>query len=727
MGQIKVEGFFSNDTLFNNDLDMYQINTEKKFININRDIYSNYLNLDIYFYETYFYNFKIIEINEMINITQINCKFNITKGKKLFFNFDTINTKFLKFESFILLSITNSKNLFKLVNLDGTIITSNNFLLAKPINIEGVFIQVNENDIFEISLIPEKISKRINFNKQTFETNILEINKEWDIDYIYSIYSNILFYEPINKEDNNMEIYQLNFSNFNIDDAINNKLENYKIISGSITIEPYNSQVVLKRCKKYCLYMKYENQLLDFEYTLTNSEIIYLFMDFEYKINYNENITNIKIKKLNNYDGIVIMKCQDISIDIQSIEQIIDIGNCKGEFILKGNNNLIYFFLPISLNKDLAIFNNTKSFILNNIKDFIFIPNNDDFNSINLYINNNNLNNKNMLSFSYSINHNIIPYSRKIKTCYMVFEENANIVLPNFKQNHINNEEYYIYFIFEEKISNIEIKVIYENIIILEEFDINIIPSGIHLLQLEKQDNYYINIIEYKETNNLIYSILRNGIYDEQERNVKLKSDSIFFKRTSFNENIRIKIENRDEIILSVSSEYLYDLDMIYMDKNILIEQLKNILNIKFNTSLFESKIEFQIVIIEDNDIHNLSNYLLHKIIKNNSFIYKKIICSYGIEPISVDIDIDKYFNDNTYITAIILGKQYFREGYNYLYYEPAKFTVIKEKTKKKNKNIGIIIGITISILVLISIIIAFGIYYYHKRKIKFNTIPNLK
>ena len=117
----------------------------------------------------------------------------------------------------------------------------------------------------------------------------------------------------------------------------------------------------------------------------------------------------------------------------------------------------------------------------------------------------------------------------------------------------------------------------------------------------------------------------------------------------------------------------------------------------------------------------------MHKIIKNNSFIYKKIICSYGIEPISVDIDIDKYFNDNTYITAIILGKQYFREGYNYLYYEPAKFTVIKEKTKKKNKNIGIIIGITISILVLISIIIAIGIYYYHKRKIKFNTIPNLK
>ena len=44
-------------------------------------------------------------------------------------------------------------------------------------------------------------------------------------------------------------------------------------------------------------------QILDFEYILIYSEILYLLMDFEYDINYKENITIIKIKKLNNFDN----------------------------------------------------------------------------------------------------------------------------------------------------------------------------------------------------------------------------------------------------------------------------------------------------------------------------------------------------------------------------------------------------------------------------------------
>ena len=47
--------------------------------------------------------------------------------------------------------------------------------------------------------------------------------------------------------------------------------------------------------------MKYINQYLLFEYTIDESEIVYLFMDLIYQIKYNETLSKLKIKKLNNF------------------------------------------------------------------------------------------------------------------------------------------------------------------------------------------------------------------------------------------------------------------------------------------------------------------------------------------------------------------------------------------------------------------------------------------
>ena len=44
--------------------------------------------------------------------------------------------------------------------------------------------------------------------------------------------------------------------------------------------------------------MKYINQYLLFEYTIDESEIVYLFMDLIYQIKYNENFIKIKNKKI---------------------------------------------------------------------------------------------------------------------------------------------------------------------------------------------------------------------------------------------------------------------------------------------------------------------------------------------------------------------------------------------------------------------------------------------
>ena len=115
----------------------------------------------------------------------------------------------------------------------------------------------------------------------------------------YQENSDLIFYEPINDKNNDIEIYQLSSNNFDLDNFINNKLNNYRKLSSEITIiEPEKSYIFLLKCKNECLYMKYINQYLLFEYTIDESEIVYLFMDLIYQIKYNENFIKIKNKKI---------------------------------------------------------------------------------------------------------------------------------------------------------------------------------------------------------------------------------------------------------------------------------------------------------------------------------------------------------------------------------------------------------------------------------------------
>ena len=743
-GKIELNAYFSNEIEFNNNLDTYNINTEKNFLNIKNELNTKYININLNVYYTYSYDFIITEIDEIIEVIELNVKYNISKGKNILFDFSSEKSNFVKFNSYILFILYNPNNIIKLRTSNDNIITNNNYLLEILSNVENIFISGNEEDIFEIRLIPETIGKNIDFNLPIINSNIFEQNKEWIIEYIYPMDSDILFYKSINDKNDDMEIYQLNpSSKFNLELLINKKFDDYKNIFSNKTreLKPYNSYIFLKKCKNRCIYAKYVNQIYEFEHSLEQSKIIYLFNDFEYYINYNKSITKLKIKKLNNFNTIIDFYCQNKLIHIQNIEQIINSENCKGEFSIKGNNSLIYIFIPVSLDDDIGIFNNTKSIVLNNIQEFIFIPNEKRLNSINLSFSNKNyLSNKQPISFLYFINHNTIPYSRIISRHYIQFEEKIAISLPNYKQNYINNEEYFIYFIFDEKVLNLQIKVNYENIISLEESDDSIfISSGISILKLEKLQNYYINIIvdgNNKLTTDIKYSILRNGIINEKEKDIVLDSDNIYFSRSSNEKDIKIRFENKKDILFILSSEPFYDFSMINQDKNILVNQFENILNITFNTTEYESNIEYNIAIIEKNSTLNLkklSHYLYHYFTFNNNSLINLLYSSSGIEPVSIELDVDEYFNDNKSCIILVLGKQKIEESYNHIYYNPIEFNVSKnkieiEKEKENNNsksNSGKIVGIIIGIIILIGIAIAI-IYFYRKKKSNFHSLPNL-
>ena len=200
--------------------------------------------------------------------------------------------------------------------------------------------------------------------------------------------------------------------------------------------------------------------------------------------------------------------------------------------------------------------------------------------------------------------------------------------------------------------------------------------SGINILQLDDRQNYYIYIIKSNELDFIRYSIYRNDFSNDQEQNIVLNSENIYINSTSYDENIKLKIENEGNILSLLSSGLFYDFDGISYDTKIYIDNDENVLNIKFNTTNYESKIEYYIIITEnmDNNTKNITKYLYHKIINNKSFIYKNIINSVGIEPIVIKLNIDEFFSYDIPYIIYILGKENFGETFHYIYYEPKEF-----------------------------------------------------
>ena len=74
-------------------------------------------------------------------------------------------------------------------------------------------------------------------------------------------------------------------------------------------------------------------------------------------------------------------------------------------------------------------------------------------------------------------------------------------------------------------------------------------------------------------------------------------------------------------------------------------------MRIKFNTTNYNSKLEYQIALIEKED--NIDPILIHKKFFENDLIYKNIIYSLGIEPIGINFSIKDNFTYNKNYTVI--------------------------------------------------------------------------
>ena len=156
------------------------------------------------------------------------------------------------------------------------------------------------------------------------------------------------------------------------------------------------------------------------------------------------------------------------------------------------------------------------------------------------------------------------------------------------------NETYFIYFRFNTTLSKLNIKIIYENIIYLDDQTYIILEPGINIIKFIRNIDHYLNITKFNKNKegSSSYTIYK----DEKviEHNIINDTDNIIYIEESvYRENIKLKIENNVKILVRVSPEKFEDFSIISYDTNVDIRQIENILSVKFNITNYKSRLEY--------------------------------------------------------------------------------------------------------------------------------------
>ena len=105
----------------------------------------------------------------------------------------------------------------------------------------------------------------------------------------------------------------------------------------------------------------------------------------------------------------------------------------------------------------------------------------------------------------------------------------------------------------------------------------------------------------------------------------------------------------------------------------------------KFNTTNYNSKLEYQIAVIDEED--NINPTTIHKKFYEDNLIYKNTIYSTGIEPIEASFTLKQdTFKYNKKYTIIMYGKDIYSNNVNYFYMEP-KTLFIKDPSITNESN----------------------------------------
>ena len=672
---INIGGYFSiyiNENI--NNRNFYILNTYEKYFNLTKHLERyKYFNIDIKLESQIISKLIIYDFQEVIIIDKIDYTYKINKTTNYMFVIDeTMKKNYEKIETYIVVSINNDNNIIKLLLQNGDITTSKNYLITKIGYIKGIYIKTNEDDIFTIKLISEEVYKYLSEVSSPNNYYSFIDDKKFSLDFIHSDEDVFVFYNPISTD---LKIYEINNgSYFQLEDIINNKL-NYSLLLNMKSLEEKKTHMILKNSSNPFLYENYiDNLIIDLTYRLYDSKICYLFMDFEYRFSYIYKIKSILMKVLNNdKNDTIYFYCNNKIEEIENNVQILDVESCNGTFHMLGNNHLIYFYLPLTVAESYSVIENEDNFELSDIYHFFLVPEKNEYNSINILLNVINEVPGEDVFLNYYIDYGIIPYSRNIEKRSIIFTNQTNFVIPNYVNLSKGDEVYFIYFRFNTTLTKLNAKIIYENIIYLEEQTYIILKPGINNIKFRRNIGHYLNITKFnKDKNSKAFYIIYK---DEQIIEYNIINETyniIYIEEPVYGENIKLKIENDDEILLRVSQDYFEDFSMISYNKNMDIEQIWNTLKIKFNTTDYKARLEYHLALIEKEN--NINPLFIHKKFYENNLIYKNTIYSSGNEPIEMNISLPNNTNDFLYnkdYTLIAYGKDIKGDNINYFYMDP--------------------------------------------------------
>jgi hypothetical protein len=206
------------------------------------------------------------------------------------------------------------------------------------------------------------------------------------------------------------------------------------------------------------------------------------------------------MKVLNNdKNETIYFYCNNEIKQIQNNVQILNVEKCNGTFYMLGNNNLIYFYLPLTAANSYKVIDKEDNFELAGIYQFFFLPKKNEFNSINILLTIEAQNPTEYAYLNYYIDYGIIPYSRNIGKRKIIFKNQANLVIPNYANLSKDDEKYFIYFRFNTTLSKLSAKIIYENIIYLDDQTYIILKPGINNIKFIRNIDHYLNITKFNK------------------------------------------------------------------------------------------------------------------------------------------------------------------------------------------------------------------------------------
>ena len=629
----------------------------------------SYFIFKIKFLTSHYNPIKIYKLDEIHFINKLPFVYNIVETKTyLFFFTEDLLNYFKNYNSFIKLKFDhdNSMNIY---SNGHSKIFKEKIYVSKLGEINAIsFSNTKKEGIFEISMLSEDYNELINSNYFISEAEkvSVRINDKGEYIEIVGSENSKIFY--CNLVMGNIDFYEI----FDLSENKTDKKVDYKGIKTLI-----NQTLILKAIiNSYSIYEIFIQNNVKKYHFISNSKMIYFSKYVKYNIFPSFENMKIDIKLINQNSELVIISKKD-KIILNSTNLFIELDNFT-QLDIEGNDSLVYFFVSLSNSSDYLISNSNNAEI-NNLSEIFIIPQKTNYDIINLIITVTQ-SEKDEIVLYYIVDYNIIPYSRNkndiINKIILKRGEKEYILINNYikndKADHLSNENFYIYLLFDENIDLIY-QLNYSNYHILKENEQILIPSGQNKIYIGYEKINYLKFDKCGEQN-ISLDIFQNEEKNEENIIVSDERGLISCTKNEKEGYLSLEVNSKNNFLLSLSHQNISMLDSLIYDYDIdlAIDNIKKKVIINYKPVSNFPHIEYHVFMVDKIYYNNLTDHCFINKYINDIYVKKFIFLSNGKqEMFSQQLKIEGDIKCDDVYSFLILAKEVINGYTNYHYYNP--------------------------------------------------------